>query len=345
MSWLREHFRTFVIPGFTKTGSHWSYEPSDTALMKMEPSPKTKRYVERARQMDAPFSYLEIRLLRALVLDDPPLIPRQPSPFGSFSHSRPWEPIETWRRIRNSFRSVASICRKLNRTLLLPGRDVWVYEVLAKKSNLPSIFIPSISRAVANSDLLDVVLEENNVTGKEIMLDTGFVGSIPKAIGKTLGKPVDFLLLSQDRFGGFHDKPSWVNTVATSPYSTLSHTTSGAGASVFPWEMFKPIALHNGPQVIPQKNTPNQVFPQMAQSRSLALWLEYLPKYWNSGRTHLYDQGFLRGVHQHFSTREEFLQAACLTACLWHGLPNPEAVYQWVRTGTWGKSQKSADLY
>ena len=67
--------------------------------------------------------------------------------------------------------------------VLLPGRDVWLFEVLARRENFPTIFRPDISRLTAKH-----VKEDYS---KCFILDTGYIGSIPVALGTT-----NFLLAS-----------------------------------------------------------------------------------------------------------------------------------------------------
>lgn len=62
------------------------------------------------------------------------------------------------------------------RTILLPGRDVFLFEVIARmQGDYPTIFRPEISSAVA-----DYVTENYKEC---FVLDTGYSGSIPKKLG------------------------------------------------------------------------------------------------------------------------------------------------------------------
>lgn len=65
--------------------------------------------------------------------------------------------------------------RSKGRQILLAGRDVYLFEVLARLEGYPTIFRPDISRDTAKH------VKENY---KECyLLDTGFQGSVPKALG------------------------------------------------------------------------------------------------------------------------------------------------------------------
>lgn len=86
--------------------------------------------------------------------------------------------------IKNCWRSAKSAAKK--RTILLPGRDVFIFEVLARRENYPTLFLPECSRGTAH-------VLGNRAYNDMMLLDTGFVGSIPMAMG------IDkFVLMSQD---------------------------------------------------------------------------------------------------------------------------------------------------
>lgn len=81
--------------------------------------------------------------------------------------------VEELTVIKNIWRS----CKKQadKRPILLPGRDVWIFYVLACRENLPVIYRPDISR-----------LTVDNVTENyrsHFVLDTGFAGTIPRKLG------------------------------------------------------------------------------------------------------------------------------------------------------------------
>lgn len=82
--------------------------------------------------------------------------------------------------IKNAWRSVKSE----KKPILLLGRDVWIFEVLARRENYPTKFIPQCSRLAIN------YIEIPNVQ-EYFILDTGFMGSIPAAL-----KTENFKLLS-----------------------------------------------------------------------------------------------------------------------------------------------------
>lgn len=76
--------------------------------------------------------------------------------------------------IKNCWRSVKRAAA--GRKILLAGRDVFIFEVLARRENYPTIFIPQCSRQTVRDIHFP---EEMNL----FLFDTGFVGSIPIALG------------------------------------------------------------------------------------------------------------------------------------------------------------------
>lgn len=76
--------------------------------------------------------------------------------------------------IKNCWRSVKASAQ--GRKILLAGRDVFVFEVLARRENYPTIFLPECSRQTARHIKLD---SKENL----YIFDTGFIGSIPGALG------------------------------------------------------------------------------------------------------------------------------------------------------------------
>jgi hypothetical protein len=107
----------------------------------------------------------------------------------------PNEPLSYFRSeeltvIKNSWRSVKKSAR--GRPILLPGRDVFIWEILAQREKYPTMFLPEVSRlTVAHVKIPDLE--------KYFLLDTGFAGSIPRGLGIDKG---DFKLLSFSNNGG-----------------------------------------------------------------------------------------------------------------------------------------------
>jgi hypothetical protein len=281
-SWIREHFITWVIPAL----EHRIKTPETPALS------RDVKYVPSPIKPEGDGAYtFELRLLQAWVNMHCGVLPMEEPKLNNHGGIRP--PIgQGWTRVRNSLKSAWAYAKKVRPqpVLLLAGRDVWVYEVLAHRYGMNSRFIPEISRNVAsNHTALLTLCREHGINGTEILFDTGFYGSVPKAFAAALKQPVDFLLLSQDRvYTPYGDDP----------------TKNPLGK---------------------QHPTPNQVFPSMKGSRSLALWVEYLPKYWKSGRVETNE------VRQELAEPNEIVEAAILTSCIWRGFNWREA-----RQMVWG---------
>lgn len=77
--------------------------------------------------------------------------------------------------IKNMWRSVKTEAKRLNKTILLAGRDVWIFEVLARREGTLTVFRPDISRLTSNHITEDYA--------QHYLFDTGFMGSIPRALG------------------------------------------------------------------------------------------------------------------------------------------------------------------
>lgn len=84
---------------------------------------------------------------------------------------KPWNP-----RLIVALHAVWKQTKRLaeGRVILLPGRDVWLFEVLARMEGWPTIFRQVISSSVARSGLLKEDFSKCHC------LDTGFSGSVPK---------------------------------------------------------------------------------------------------------------------------------------------------------------------
>jgi len=84
----------------------------------------------------------------------------------------------------NELTAIKNIWRAAKRNskgkrILLAGRDVWIFEVLARRENFPTLFHPEISREVA----INLSKTEKSKLREYYLFDTGFVGTVPKALG------------------------------------------------------------------------------------------------------------------------------------------------------------------
>lgn len=95
------------------------------------------------------------------------------------SNARTLEPLnyffpEELSVIKNTWRSVKKAAE--GKPICLPGRDVFVFEVLAQREKYPTLFVPECSRLT-----VDHIKIEN--LEEYFLFDTGFAGSIPRGLG------------------------------------------------------------------------------------------------------------------------------------------------------------------
>jgi len=79
--------------------------------------------------------------------------------------------------IKNAWRSVKRNTPP-GKEILLAGRDVFIFEILARRENYPTTFMPECSR-----QSVDVIRKKTPNIENFFLFDTGFVGSIPKNLG------------------------------------------------------------------------------------------------------------------------------------------------------------------
>lgn len=175
-------------------------------------------------------------------------------------------------RVKNIWRSVKSSAA--GKPILLAGRDVFIFEILARRENFPTIFRPDISRLTCQH-----VTEDYSDC---FLFDTGFAGSIPLGL-----RVKEFILAS---------------------------------------------SLSNRLSVLDKKQT--QVFPKMGGSRSLALKIESLPKYWKRA---FFSEG---GIKQELSDLMQFTHAAYLTIEIYRDSSSkfdnsPMISYSWQDSKSW----------
>lgn len=118
--------------------------------------------------------------MREVVLLEPDSYVRDISKSYTYTHPTPTDMTV----IKNAWRSVKKQAR--GRKILLMGRDVWPFEVLARRENYPTYFDPKCSRQTVAFTKLPFDRKDC------VLFDTGFLGSI----GKILKVP--FILLSAD---------------------------------------------------------------------------------------------------------------------------------------------------
>jgi hypothetical protein len=144
--------------------------------------------------------------------------------------------------IKNMWRSVKTEAKRLKKPILLAGRDVFIFEILARREGVETVFRPDISRLTAMHIREDY--------SKHFLFDTGFMGSIPRALrceAYTMGSA-----------------------------NAAEAATKGYGS------MYLPRYMRKSEHVMLRIDT-KQVFPRMRGARSLILKIERTPKYWRRG--------------------------------------------------------------
>lgn len=107
--------------------------------------------------------------------------------FGEYPSEKPlgYFSADEMRKIKSAWKAFKRVSERENKYLLLLGRDVWIFKVLAERENFKHFyFSPCVSRQTAPA------YKGQFNQNKYILVDTGFVGSIGRAVG------VDFALLS-----------------------------------------------------------------------------------------------------------------------------------------------------
>ena len=216
MSYLRNHFRHFVLPGI-----HALSRANGKTLTAVDIVPRDKQIRPSTK-----CKFVEAGLLYSLVSS----ILRKGDPtreialglcrqIGRAKDAEFVYAIDTEGRVKslgekydgvegsdvlhsmlcNSMRRLKRQMRRKG-SLLLPGRDVWCWEVMAQKLTVPSTFDARVSRSVAhNESALRTCIDDWKINdwSNVLFFDTGFSGSIPRAIARAEKlDQIDMLLLS-----------------------------------------------------------------------------------------------------------------------------------------------------
>lgn len=278
MSWLRDHFHDFVFPAFVAS------TPGEIVSTEKIGAP-----FDVKASASAPEHFpTELKKLWTLCKEYNVTWSDSPKEFGGFGTSFARKSSKIHGTIlRNTLQSaVVSMKAEKCSKLLLAGRDVWILAVIAEKRSVPYEFIPQISRmACADKNILSKFLKERGIVGDELLVDTGFMGSIAVAISAALELPMKFRLMSQN-----------------------AKIYSWSYASTAPGDM--PVEVMKDKRII----FPNMLFPNRKKARSEALETEYLAKYWRTGT--IRDGRIVQAL----SLREDIQRAARLTSNVWRGL-------------------------
>jgi hypothetical protein len=216
MSWIRNHFRHFVIPGVRTIARADGRVLMDRDIRpfdgRLRPSSKCK-YAEAGMLYAAVASVLrksdptrEVALGLCRALGSPA---EAQFIYELDSQSRVRDLAEGYKDVEGSdvlHSFIRSSVKRLKRrtrkkaTVVYPGRDVWCWEVLSRKVGLPSLYDSRVSRCIAtNEKALQKTMEHWEVPdwARTLLFDTGYQGTVPRAIGKAAGlERINMVMLS-----------------------------------------------------------------------------------------------------------------------------------------------------
>lgn len=191
MSWLRDHFYKFVFPAFeaatkqtTEIGQPFDVKASKHAPERLPAELRKLWTLCQDHQIEWSYDVREVNY------------------FGGSSKYRESAKLHQ-NVLRATLDSAMSALRgeRCDR-LFLGGRDVWTFAVLCEKRRIPYMFVPELSRSVAQDLKVKPFLEAKGFKGTELFLDTGFSGSIPRSLAAHFERPFKFRLMSQSGGSG-----------------------------------------------------------------------------------------------------------------------------------------------
>lgn len=292
MSWLRDHFYSFVFPAFLASGKDVGEigEPFDVRASPHAPKrlpAELQKLWTLCKEHGVPWSW-DVR-------------------ESSSGSSKYREMARVHHQVMRDTLNSALVAMRAEGCdrLFLGGRDVWVLAVMCERRRVPNLFVPELSRPVCDFPGVRGFLESRGFTGSELFLDTGFAGSIPRSLAKWYGNvPFKFRLMSQS------DQPiPIVNAKGVEQLELIDGWVPPDGQ---PGKIgFKAVpfadpegvvdvtkeevelvdcdpSLGGPPRRVNKKiekyrRRPNQLFPNWAKAREEALAVEYLAKYWTRG--------------------------------------------------------------
>ena len=208
MSWLRNHVQQFVIPGIrtmVRRGDH-ALTAADIKPFDGSVRPATVCKYEEAGLLYATIASMvpkkspnrEALLAMCRTVDGTALTGTRTTELGArFSEVPPGDVVHAI--IWNSLRKLRKMIRRNGAVLVLPGRDVWPWEVIARQRRLSSIYDSRVSRTVSSHrPALIKVIDQWKLPdlNKSLVFDTGFNGSIHRDICVATNKKPESLMLS-----------------------------------------------------------------------------------------------------------------------------------------------------
>lgn len=202
MSWLRDHFHNFVYPAFVAA------EKKSTEIGAPFHIPVSKHAPDRLPT--------ELKKLWCLCKDhgiEWSYDVRAINHHGGNSKYRDTAKLHQ-RMLRNSLESaVAAMKRERCTRLLFPGRDIYMLVPVCARRGIPFLFVPELSRPVSGHPPVREFLERLGLDGGELLIDTGYEGTIPANLNKWFPEfNFKFRFISQNDKGDprdkFHSRPS-----------------------------------------------------------------------------------------------------------------------------------------
>lgn len=98
--------------------------------------------------------------------------------------------------LKTCVKTIRTRLKDTNKQVILLGRDVWLISVLCHKLGVPHVYDPRVSRNVATSEAMKGLLPEYCLREGDILFDTGFAGSIHRAVEDHSAMKLDNLMMS-----------------------------------------------------------------------------------------------------------------------------------------------------
>lgn len=172
MSWIRDHLHTFVYPNLASMeDATWDKDTETLCRLELEREIKKRKLFWRD---------------------------------GYYFNTR-----ESYQLIFHAIDRLESLLRNNTKSLFLTGRDTWhFYVACMRKRSLRdrTFFFPQINRETSKHPIAVKLLTDGRLKADDILLDTGFIGSIFTQLQVNRLPNCDFYLLCKDN---------------ASPYKTL----------------------------------------------------------------------------------------------------------------------------
>jgi len=217
MSWLKKHVRQFVLPTIKTLAKRDGLETFDYDVKtfdgKLRPSQKC-RFYETGLVYAACASVLRkndpVREV-ALGLCQKVGLPGDNEFVYEFDsqnrvrdlgrHYRDADGADVLHSfLCNSLRALKQEVRDKDARVIYPGRDVWAFEVMSKRVGLLSVYDPRVSREIdGNEDIFKPIVKSWDIPDwrKALAFDSGYMGTVPRAIGRAAGiENINVLMMS-----------------------------------------------------------------------------------------------------------------------------------------------------